>query len=178
MKENKLPYNQKTGFKVPSGYFDSLEHRIMEKVTTSPSREEEATHLPGKSPFKVPENYFESFESRLFEKIKPETKRSKVISLFNKESLYYVAGVAAVFVAILTTFLTSQPESISWDSLDMVILEDYIHESIQYSTGDLSQVLDDGEYNFSSPPSEINEEAVLDYFNENLEEPAILFNED
>lgn len=176
MKKNKLPYKKEAGFKVPDGYFDRLEDRLMDKVTEPlPS---EKSGLPGNNPFKVPDNYFETFESRLLEKIEPETKRSKVISLFNKESLYYVAGVAAVFVAILTTFLTTQPEPLTWDSLDMAIMEDYIHERMEYSTGDVSQVLDEGDYNFTSSPAEINEEAVLEYFNENIEEPSILFNED
>ncbi len=51
MKENRLPYNKDTGFKVPEGYFQDFEARMMSRV----AEEEEKN---AENPFKVPENYF------------------------------------------------------------------------------------------------------------------------
>lgn len=174
MKENKLPYHPDTGFKVPDGYFEDLQARVMDKVT---SRHE--LELPeAQKPFKVPSDYFENFEDRLFKKLEPENNNSRIRRLFEKETLYYVAGVAAVFVAILTTFLTNDPQGLHWESLDVAILEDYLHENIENSSGEFTQLLGEEEFFPSSGTAELDQEAVMEYLHENIEDPSILLNEE
>lgn len=181
MKKNKLPYNQKHPFKVPENYFGSLEDRIMDKVTSVQDQDQDVK-LPGdraEAGFKVPENYFENFEDRLMAKIDNKPKQSKVISLLNRESFYYVAGTAAVFVAIITTLFTNPAQPIGFEDLDVVSIEGYLHETLEFSTTDVSQYFNEGEFSFApSGRSDVDQEAVIEYLNENVEEPSILFNEE
>ncbi len=80
MKENRLPYDKTGGFKVPEGYFQDFEARMMAHVT-----EEEKSF--GENPFKVPENYFEQLGDRVFEKIENLSERRKSCSAFQQENL-------------------------------------------------------------------------------------------
>lgn len=174
MKKNKLPY-YKPGFKVPEDYFDTLENRLMDSVKLiNPERVEK---VKSASPFKVPDNYFDSFDEKVLDKINQEEKSTKVIGLFsNRRSFYYVAAVAAVFIALITTTFFNPAQPVTIQSLESVALENYIIESLELSTTDIVEITDANE-NFSSQSTDIDEEAIIEYLQENIEETAIIFNE-
>lgn len=181
MKKNKLPYDHKNPFQVPEQYFGSLEDRIMARATSAKDQDEDIRLQSDKAEtgFKVPENYFETFEDRLMSKIDTRPKQSKVISLLNRESFYYVAGAAAVFVAIVTTLFSSPAQPLGFEDLDVVSIEGYLHETLEFSTTDVSQYFNEGEFSFApSGRSDVDQEAVIEYLHENIEEPSILFNEE
>lgn len=175
MEENKLPYHNNKNFKVPEGYFETLEERIMDAVASN----EEKTYFPEKEKtgFQVPENYFENFEARLFDRIEKEKKPSKVISLLNKEAVYYYAGAAAVIIALITTVFTNPAQPIGYEDLDMVTLESYLHETFESSNADIQYLSEEEAYLAPSGQSDIDFDALYDYLDENVEEPSILFNE-
>lgn len=176
MEKNKLPYHKNPNFKVPDGYFETLEDRIMATVTKD--EEKELLTKKQESGFKVPKGYFENFETELFDKLETKPKPSKVISFLNNEILYYVAGAAAVFVAILSTVFTNPAQPVSFDDLDMLTLESYLFETMETSNSDITQYIKEEEafLDRSSQPN-IDFEAVYEYLDENVEEPSILFNE-
>ena len=69
--KKKLNINTKqTSFKVPEGYFDTLETRLMDTIKKTSPRD-----MKVDSGFTVPENYFESF--------KVETETLKVLIEFS-----------------------------------------------------------------------------------------------
>lgn len=172
MEKNKLPY-PKSNFKVPEGYFETLEDRIMASVISSENKEKAINK--NETGFKVPAHYFGNFEERLFERIKKEKKPSKLVQFFNTESYYYIAAAAAVFVALFTTPLSTPPQPLSIENIEMAALEDYLDETSEYS--DFSQIIQPGEFNLiSENESEIKEEAIIEYLNENLEETALIYN--
>ena len=177
MKKNRLTYGKDPGYQIPPGYMENLEARIMAGVQAS----EKPVSVPETAvkPFTVPEDYFASFEDRLMAKLPATQKESRIISLLNKESFYYAAGVAAVFVAILVNSFTLQPEPFTMDSLDMLTLETYIDESIDYSAPEASGMFSDELFSYApaGPAEDINQEAVMEYLHEHLEEPSIIFNE-
>ena len=178
MKENRLTYGKDPGYQIPPGYLENLEDSIMARIDSSqPSLQfsEKAEKV-----FTVPENYFQSFEERLFTKLPAPRKEPKIISLLNKEAFYYVAGVAAVFVAIVVNTFTQQPEPLGMDSLDMLSLETYIDETIDHSTPEATRMFSEGTFSYapSGPSSNIDQEALLEYLQENIEEPSLIFNED
>lgn len=174
MKKNKLPY-QKPSFTVPDGYFAELEDRIMASATSSINRK---TSLKNKeNGFVVPENYFEDFEIRLFERIENEKKPSKILQLFNKESYYYFAATAAVFIALVSTTFFPSKNQLSIETIEMTALENYI----EVPKGDpyrniLELAIEEGVDPVPKNQPEIKEEAIIEYLNENLEETAIIFN--
>lgn len=176
MKKNKLPYQDDKNFKVPEGYFETLEDRIMDKVTSTREKASPTDHY--ETGFRVPEGYFDNIEDRLFEKIENKPKSSKLRNLFNKEVLYYIAGAAAVFVALVTTVFTNPTESLNFEDLDIVTLENYLYESLELSNSGVTRYLGEEEaYAAPSSQADIDFEAVYEYLNENVEEPSILFNE-
>lgn len=169
MKKNGLPY-RKDSFKVPEGYFEALEDRVLESVDQDMGGENSD---PG---FAVPEGYFANLEDRVLDRIERESTKTRVIDLFNREAFYYAAGVAAVFVAIVTTFFFDRPQAITYESVDMVTLEDYLDEIWDDPS---EQMIQSGEYDFATSSQEdFDYEAVLEYLNENVEEPYVIYNED
>ena len=177
MKENRLPYNRKSGFQIPQDYLEDLEERLMSKVGSLES---------GSSPlektaraFRVPENYFVGLEDRVMENInKQQKKEPKVISLFRKEAFYYVAGIAAVLLAIVTNISPPQTSPQSLENLDMLSLETYLEETIDYSDPEMPSLITEEMYfATSAQTSNIDQEAVMQYLHENLEEPSLIFNE-
>lgn len=174
MKENRLPYHlNDSGFKVPKGYFEQLEDHVMDSV---------AAQMKGQQPqkaFKVPDHYFEGLEDKLMERLENEGRETKVRKLHLKDAFYYAAGVAAVFVAIVTTFFFDRPNQEGMETVDMLTLEGYLHEAWNSPATDIHEMIHQEEYGYApAEESSFDQEALLQYLNENIEEPALIFNED
>lgn len=169
MKKNRLPYNNKSGFKVPEGYFQDFQSRMMERVT-------EGEKDFGANPFKVPENYFDQLAGRVFEKIDTPPKKGKVIPLFHQKTWSYIAGVAAVVAVLLSAVLFNDNNEIAFEDLDITAVENYLLESFDMDNPNTAPFID-YEITASANPN-IDKEALFEYLNENIEEPALLLNED
>ena len=169
MKENRLPYSNKSGFKVPEGYFQEFGSRMMERVT-----ENEKDF--GTSPFKVPENYFEQLGDRVFQKLDDTPEKGKVIPLFRRRSWSYIAGVAAVAAVFFSALTFNENGEIGFDDLDITSVENYLLESLDMDNPNEAPYVD-YELTASANPN-IDKEALFEYLNENIEEPALLLNED
>jgi hypothetical protein len=169
MKKNGLPYRKDSGFKVPEGYFQGFEARMMAHVS-----EEKKSF--GENPFKVPENYFEQLEEKVFEKLETPSKQTKVIPLFRRKSWSYVAGVAAVAAIFFSAILFNGNGELDFDDLDITAVESYLLESLDFEKINEAPVIN-YEITASANPN-IDKEALFEYLNENIEEPALLLNED
>lgn len=175
MRTNKSKYTQNSGFKVPGDYFGSFEEKMMRKL----ENEESATiPLKGKT-FSVPDTYFDSLEDKII--AKTNVSEPRVVSLFRKEYIYYAAAVAAIFVLMLGNFFqtgTNQP--IGWDDIEISALENYIDEGyemgyIELNSADVSDfVFEDGKLIDDSDFNTVNSDAVFDYIDENIEDPAYI----
>lgn len=176
MKKNGLPYRKDAGFKVPENYFSDLEARLMAQITS----EEKDTGLPqSSSPFKVPDSYFEDFESRLNDRLDAEKKDIKVIPLFHKKHLSYLAGVAAVLVVIISSVVFNRSQNFDYNDLDVLAVENYLLETFEYTSPEETHLLKEGDFSFAtSPNSNLDREALLEYLNENMEDPSLLLNEE
>ncbi|MGB7785277.1 MAG: hypothetical protein WBL27_04170 [Salinimicrobium sp.] len=172
MKKKGLAYKD-SGFKVPNGYFENFEARMVDKI-------QQGNELPSsKQPFKVPENYFEDFEQQMLQKIGQEPQSGKVIQLFSKKTLSYVAGIAAVLAVLLTSTLMNNSQKATFEDLDMLAVENYLFETLDLSNPEETPMIDQKEFSFAQGvDSNFDHEAVLEYLNENVEEPAILLNEE
>ncbi|MHA6280756.1 hypothetical protein ACXYMT_11295 [Salinimicrobium sp. CAU 1759] len=169
MKENRLPYSNKSGFKVPEGYFQDLESHLMERVTA-------VEKDFGQSPFKVPENYFEQLGDKVFEKLEDQPKKGKVIPLFRRKTWSYIAGVAAVAAVLFSSVIFNENGEIGFEDLDITAVENYLLESLDMDNPNAAPYVD-YELTASANPN-IDKEALFEYLNENIEEPALLLNEE
>lgn len=169
MKQNRLPYKKDAGFKIPEGYFQEFEDRMMAHVTFSEIASKE-------NPFKVPENYFETLGDRVIEKLDTTPEKGKVIPLFNPRILAYVASAAAVIAIIFSSVIFNESGELGFDDLNMVAIENYLLETLDMNNPNIPPI---EEYNFTASANpNIDKEALLEYLNDNIEEPALLLNDD
>ncbi|MCM4160621.1 hypothetical protein FHG64_18530 [Antarcticibacterium flavum] len=175
MKRNKLPYSQKSGFQVPENYFQDLEDRIMNKVTNDESSLE---YLKGQSGFVVPQDYFEQFEGKVIDKLGLDTPDKKVIPLWKKKKFYYTTAVAAVFIAIISTVLFNPVlPDYTMENIELAAFEEYIDRGyIDLNFNEISAfITEEGYAGDSFNTAELSDEEMLDYLNENVEDPELLF---
>ena len=169
MKENRLPHDKTGGFKVPEGYFQDFEARMMARVT----KEEKVF---GESPFTVPEDYFQQFGGRVFEKLNNPSEKGKVIPLFRRKTWSYVAGVAAVVAILFSSVLFNDSGELGFDDLEITAVENYLLESLDMDNPDQAPYVD-YDLTASANPN-IDKDALFEYLTENIDEPALLLNED
>lgn len=131
MKNKELHNNIKSGFKVPDNYFSNLEEQIISEI-----------HLKSKiseSGFKVPDNYFDNLNEKIIKQTKPETK---VIPLFSKQNLIYIASIAATIILIITLTFNNN-KAFTFENLEQETVDNYILEEV--SSSDLSSLFEDSE---------------------------------
>lgn len=176
MKNNKLPYNHKPGFKVPDNYFLNFEERLMHSIEMESKQSELVDTYIGKPGFSLPEGYFENLESKILDKV--EAKPGKVIPLFSYKRILYVAAIAAVFIGIVSTlFFKDSTKLNTMNSLELSALENYIEEGyFDLDFNELSAFMTEDGYSFGDySTSEFSDEAVYNYIDENIEDPEFLF---
>jgi hypothetical protein len=147
---------------------------MMEK--TGSIKIEENSSAP--KPFKVPDGYFESFENRLMDRLEEEAPKGKVIPLFSKKALSYVAGVAAVLAVLLSSVVFNETSEYDVEELDMLAVENYLLETFELTSPEETEMINEAEFSFATSDSpNLDREAILEYLQENVEETAILLNE-
>lgn len=180
MKKNSLPYNNDQNFKVPQGYFESLEDRIMDSVAT----DEIEQNLPGHG-FLMPKGYSESFEHRLFERMSQENlaqtnAQPKIRRLDLRKGFKYAAAVAAAVLLVGTLLNSNQPTANQGlEHIDLLTLEGYLQEVSETPNSNLQFIITDQQDSLETKNDIIIEQdALLEYLKENIDEPSILYYED
>ena len=157
MKNDKLHNIKTTGFKVPDDYFDSIEDAVFNKIN-SPLADVKA------SGFKVPDNYFTEVDKKVFNKI--SQGETKVVSIFNKQVLLYVSGVAAAVVLMFSIFINKTEEL----PLDSEMVETYLVEQ-DLSSYELASLLEEADFldeDFTIIEEQINVTDLESYLLDNV----------
>ncbi|AXT19653.1 hypothetical protein D7030_09690 [Flavobacteriaceae bacterium AU392] len=132
MKPN-LNHIKHSGYKVPKDYFDTLDDSIMNSVTSNKFKVES-------SGFSTPTDYFDTLEETIMNTVSNNKKETKVIPLFNKKSLIYISSIAAAALIFISIYISK--ETVTFDSIEMELVENYLYtESI--SSEDLLSLLSD-----------------------------------
>jgi hypothetical protein len=165
-------YNPKSGFKVPENYFREFEAKMMASTDESQDCMDNSNKDSG---FKVPQDYFATLEENILAKIEEPTKKGKVVSIFNRRKLYAAAAVAAVFIGIISTLLFKPTPQQTFNSLEISVMEDYIDsEAMEFDYNDISSfIYEEGYVLDILNDSEVSDDAVFDYLNENIEDPSL-----
>ncbi|WP_373056010.1 hypothetical protein [Zunongwangia sp. H14] len=171
MKTNKLPHKSKPGFKVPEDYFEALEQNLMDSLF-SDSKEAFVLNEKISSGFKTPQRYFENFNVEL-----PEKEATGVISLIDRRTLYYVAGIAAVLISLFYGLFNENSAKASWDNLELSAIENYIEEGyMDMPESEITNYLyEDGYVIEDADFRKVNSRAVVDYLDEHVEDPTYIF---
>lgn len=122
------------GFKTPDNYFESFEDRVMQSISFEENTEKITTG------FKIPENYFENFEDRIISKIQSEEKPVKVISLWQRRSIW-ISGIAATMILSLGAYIYFN----ELNTQNNITAQEYLAYSSDLSTYEIANELTDAE---------------------------------
>lgn len=92
------------------------------------------------SGFKIPDNYFDSFEDRLMQKIELMPKEPKVISLWQRKSVW-ISGIAAAVVISIGTWMYFEQQNTE----NTEISQEYLAYESDITTEDIAMHLTDEE---------------------------------
>ncbi|MFV8226016.1 hypothetical protein [Christiangramia aquimixticola] len=174
MKPNRSKYCKNSGFKTPENYFSTLEDRVMHAI------DPEGVDLEGQvdSGFKVPEAYFDTLESSILKKI--ENDNRPVRRIFRKEFIYYAAAAAVIAFLMLGNFFTPSPSTTpGWDDIEVSAMESYLDEGyemdyLDLSSSDYAEFFNSGKLFEESDLDQLTSEAVIQYLDENVEDPLYI----
>ena len=148
---SKLDKIKNSGFKSPKGYFTNLEDQIIDRIKL-----EDALINTEASGFVMPEGYLEDVEDKIINRL--PSKEVKVVSIFRRQNLLYLSGVAAA-VLILFAVLMNTGSSFNIDSLDEELVESYILDA-DVDTYELAALLTEEE--LTTLDTEIFDDAFAD----------------
>ncbi len=156
---------KKEGFRLPEGYLEGLTDRILERVA------EDTSDLPDKEGFAVPEGYFDSLNERVRTNIAPG-EDPKVVRLNPWKKYYLVAASIAALIVIVIGFRMSQAEPFTFSDLANAELESYLNETdLGLTSYEIAEVLPIEELEVNDVlDTALNEENILDYLDENVED--------
>ena len=92
------------------------------------------------SGFRIPDNYFDSFEDRLMQRISEEEKTVKVISLWQRKSVW-ISGIAAAVVISIGTWIYFEQQKTE----NIEISQEYLAYENDITTEDIAKHLTDEE---------------------------------
>jgi len=133
MKKENIHNITSSGFKTPANYFESLDAQILERIA-----DKEIISGIDDPGFTVPKDYFDSVENIVLEKLVSETEQP-VITLKSKRTLYYVAGIAASLVLLVSLVFNNTNDTLNINTIDTASIENYLYQE-DYSNDDLANL--------------------------------------
>lgn len=85
------------------------------------------------SGFKIPEHYFESFEDRMMQILPQEEKEVKIISLWQRKSVW-LSSAAAIFIIAFGTWAYFANQTVE----DLTLSQDYLAYESDITTEDIA----------------------------------------
>lgn len=162
----KKKLTSKNPFIVPKGYLDSFEDGLKDRLI------KEKSPIPKEEGFVVPSTYFEDLHSNLLARMAKEEDAPKVIPLNPiRKWMAIAASIAAITILSLSIDWGNEGE-LNFTDLANSEIEAYFEDTeLDLSTDEIAEVLPIEAYeihDFVEP--KMNEENLLDYLNENVED--------
>lgn len=177
MKKDNL-HSNKSGFKLPEGYFESFEENLLNKLASDDSSQD-ILDKDVSSGHVMPNGYLDSFEENLIKKLQQSEytpKKGKIVSLFSRRNVLYISGIAAMIAIIISIAIDKNNPALTIDSLDIADIQAYIEDgNLDFSNDDIAALLDDdANYEDTFENKTISEEELLEYLsNEDLDDEMI-----
>ncbi len=155
-------------FKTPEGYFDSFNERLMARL----SEEEDIVSdiIPKTDGFGVPAGYFETVHDAVSSRL--PRKGARVIALRSYRSLYYAAAAVAALLVLTAVWNRNTASPLGFEDLAGADITTYLENNdLGLSSYEIAEVVDLEEVSLSDiMDTQLEEEVILDYLNENVEE--------
>lgn len=153
-----------TGFKVPEEYFEGLANRLVKNLYDN--------DFPKSPGFTVPDGYFDLKEQEVLSEIKSFPKnKSKTISLFPQKFYYYVAGIAACAI-LLVSLLTNQKNEVeNLANIPFTEVENYVDKgNLNITIFEMTHILEEENISQVSNENNIEDENLENYLIQNLDD--------
>lgn len=136
--------SDKEGFSTPDSYFDSVEDNVLEKIKKGKSLQ--STFPANKQTgFSIPENYLNTVEDTITTKLHDDTKQVKVID-FRTVLLKRIVPFAAAAAVLLLVYINYNTKTISFDSVAFTDIEQWIeNDLITFDTYEIAEIYSDTE---------------------------------
>jgi len=156
--------NKKNPFKTPESYFENFSDGLLDKLS------EEKLDLPKEDGFTIPENYFDALHENIQKKL--NTEETKVVQLHPYRKYYAVAASIAAIVIVFLGFNWSTPEEVTFDDLASADIESYFESNeLGLTTYEIAEVLPVDELEINDIlENQFEEENVIEYLNENIDD--------
>ena len=156
------------GFKAPEGYFDNFEERLFSKI------DEDA--LPNEAGFKVPDAYFLGLEDSIIKKVTASEKQTRVIPLFQKRTLLYVASIAACAAILFSIVKTKNNLKPDFNDIQLATLDAYIEGgNLEIDSYEVMAMLRDEDISAINIENDFfSEENLEEYLLENIDDNTLL----
>ncbi len=155
-------------FKTPEGYFDSFNERLMARL----SEEEDIVSdiIPKTDGFGVPAGYFETVHDAVSSRL--QRKGTRVIALRSYRAIYYAAAAVAALLVLVAVWNRNTTSQLGFEDLAGTDITTYLENNdLGLSSYEIAEVVDLEEVSLSDiMDTQLEEEVILDYLNENVEE--------
>ena len=156
--------NKNNPFKTPEGYFENLSDGLLDKL-----REEEL-NLPKEDGFATPENYFDGLHESIQKKL--DKQEAPVVQLHPYKKFYVAAASIAAMLLVFFGLNWNATEEPSWDDLANADIEAYFETNeLGLTTYEIAEVLPIDELEINDIlENQLQEENVIEYLNENIDD--------
>ena len=157
-------FDKNNPFKTPEGYFEEFDGKLLDKLAQRKSI------IPSKDGFGIPEGYFDTLNKNIREKL--DASEVKVIPLKSYKKYYYAAASVAAIALAVFGLTRNASEDIGFEDLASTEIETYFEDNeLGLSTYDIAEVLPVDQLEISDIlTGQFDEENMLDYLNENLDD--------
>ena len=155
--------------KLPEGYFEQFNQRLMDRIAAEEAAAK-STLIPKNDGFSVPEGYFEAVLPEVTKTVATNNS-TKVIPLIGFKSWMAIAASIAIAMVTYLGVTRSNTNSVALDSLSNAEILAYLNNQTDVTTYDLAELVNSDNINtnlFSE--TQLEEELILDYFDENLDD--------
>ena len=155
--------NKNNPFKTPESYFENFTDGLMDKLN------EEKFNLPKDDGFLVPEDYFDELHKNIQGKLSEETK---VVQLHPYRKYYLAAASIAAIAVIFLGFNWNNTGEITFEDLANTDIENYFESNdLGLTTYEIAEVLPIDELEINDIlENQFDEENVIDYLNDNVDD--------
>ncbi len=157
---------QKSGFKVPSDYFENFEKKLFNDVT----QDDTQNNILGSKTntgFKIPEDYFKTLETSISQKVENNQSKGKLVSLVSRKRVLFISGIAAM-IAIIFSISIHQKSKIDFNDILISDIDLFLEdEDIDLSSSEIALLFeDDDSYTDAFEQELIDDETIYDYLSE------------
>ena len=153
------------GFKSPQGYFNNLEEDLSLRMSES--------DIPEETGLGIPENYFDRIEENVMELLNREESKSKVISLWSRNKVWYALAVAASVILGWVLFVPFEKNE--FNQLPITEVEQYINNGeLDLEIYDMAQLLTETEIDELTGSIKFDEAHLETYLMDHLDESTLI----